>query len=318
MGGDQGPRLSVAAVIKFLAAYPDTSIRLFGDEKRIRAELNLLPPRLEIVHADDEVRMEDKPAQALRRKQQSSMWCALANVAEGQADACISAGNTGALMAIGRHLLKTLEGIDRPAICKPMPTAKRASYLLDLGANLECSAEQLFQFAIMGSALAKIHGIERPEIALLNVGSEMTKGSEEVQRAAELIRGQESLVFKGFIEGDELYSGDVDVVVCDGFVGNVALKVSEGLARFVFSSLQEYLRASPFKRLLVFFIRPLFLGWSNKFNPSRYNGAILLGLKKVVIKSHGGTSEAGFIKALETAREQVLNDIPAQIESGLR
>lgn len=320
MGGDQGPRLSVAAVLSFLNSYPDTSIQLFGNERDIRACLQsqAMPSRLSIFHSETQVDMADKPAKALRQKQNSSMWMALEYVANGEADACVSAGNTGALMVMGRHLIKTIDGIDRPAICKPMPTAGRPSYLLDLGANLDCSAEQLKQFALMGSALAKVGGRTQPEVALLNVGSEHTKGSEEVQKAAELIRAQKDIIFKGFIEGDELYAGEVDVVVCDGFIGNVALKVSEGLARFVFNSLRDYLNANPFKKLIVFLIKPLFLGWSNKFNPSSYNGAILLGLKKTVIKSHGGASESGFVKALETAREQVINNTPAQIENFLR
>lgn len=319
MGGDHGPRLSVAAVLSFLDAHPDTSIQLFGKEPEIRSSLGarVLPSRLSIQHTDEQVEMADKPAKALRQKQNSSMWLALDSVAKGESDACVSAGNTGALMVLGRHLIKTIEGIDRPAICKPMPTAGRTSYLLDLGANLDCSAEQLRQFALMGSALAKVGGREHPEVALLNVGSEQTKGSDEIQKAAELIRAHGDIVFKGFIEGDDLYSGKVDVVVCDGFIGNVALKVSEGLARFVFSSLRDYLDANPFKKFIVLLIKPLFLGWSNKFNPSSYNGAILLGLKKTVIKSHGSASESGFIKALETAREQVIHDIPSQIETFL-
>lgn len=324
MGGDFGPRLSVAAVLSFLQSHPDTSIHLFGNETAIRSCLpahianSAISSRLTITHAETQVDMADKPGKALRQKQDSSMWLALESVANGEADACVSAGNTGALMVMGRHLIKTIDGIDRPAICKPMPTATRPSYLLDLGANLDCSAEQLRQFALMGSALAKVGGRDQPEVALLNVGTEHTKGSEEIQQAAELLRQHKDLVFKGFIEGDELYSGKVDVVVCDGFIGNVALKVSEGLARFVFSSLSAYLNANPVKKFIVFLIKPLFLGWSNKFNPSSYNGAILLGLKKVVIKSHGGASQSGFIKALETAREQVLHNIPSQIEKFLR
>ncbi len=320
MGGDYGPRLSVAAVLSFLTSHTDTHIQLFGDKSAIEAQIgqSVIPATLKIVHAEQQVDMAEKPAKALRHKKQSSMWLAIESVANDQADGCVSAGNTGALMAMSRHLIKTIEGIDRPAICKPMPTAGRSSYLLDLGANLDCPAEQLLQFAIMGSALAKVGGRERPEVALLNIGSEHTKGSEEIQRAAELIQANQALVFKGFIEGDELYSGKVDVVVCDGFIGNVALKVSEGLARFVFSSLQDYLRTNRFKRFVVFLVRPLFLAWSNRFNPSSYNGAILLGLKKVVIKSHGSASESGFVKALETAREQVINNIPSQIENYLR
>lgn len=325
MGGDYGPRLSVAAALTFLHSHPDTSIHLFGNENEIRACLpqqnipaEFLPARLRITHTEIQVDMVDKPGKALRQKQGSSMWLALESVASGESDACISAGNTGALMVMGRHLLKTIEGIDRPAICKPMPTAGRPSYLLDLGANLDCSAEQLRQFAVMGSALAKVGGRDHPEVALLNVGSEHTKGNEEIQKAAELIRQHRDIVFKGFIEGDDLYSGKVDVVVCDGFIGNVALKVSEGLARFVFSSLNAYLNANPVKKILVFILKPLFLGWSNKFNPSSYNGAILLGLKKIVIKSHGGASQSGFIKALESAREHVIHDIPSQIQKFLR
>lgn len=320
MGGDHGPRLSVAAALSFLESHPDTSIQLFGNEPEIRACLHAsaVPARLSIIHTDIQIEMADKPGKALRQKQGSSMWMALESVAKGEADACISAGNTGALMALGRHLIKTIDGIDRPAICKPMPTAGRPSYLLDLGANLDCSAEQLRQFALMGSALAKVAGRERPEVALLNVGSENTKGNDEVQKAAELIRAHKDIVFKGFIEGDDLYAGKVDVIVCDGFVGNVALKVSEGLARFVFNSLRDYLEVNRFKKLLAFLIKPFFLGWSNKFNPSNYNGAILIGLKKTVIKSHGGTSQSGFITALETARDQVIHDIPSQVEKFLR
>ena len=324
MGGDQGPRLSVAAAVSFLTSYSDTSIQLFGKQPEIEqclSEYTLavnVSERLSIQHADDVIDMGEKPAKALRQKQASSMWLSLNALAQNQADACVSAGNTGALMALGRHLVKSIEGIDRPAICKPMPTAKQTSFLLDLGANLECSAEQLLQFALMGSALAKVDGRPQPSVALLNVGSEQTKGSEEVQKAAELMRANEHLDFYGFIEGDDLYSGKVDVIVCDGFIGNVALKVSEGLAKFVFKSLQEYVHSSLLRKLVAFLVAPLFRAWSNKFNPSNYNGAILLGLKKIVVKSHGGASVSGFHQALEIAREQVVSNIPSQIESCLR
>jgi len=245
------------------------------------------------------------------------MWLSLEAVSQDRADACVSAGNTGALMALGRHLVKPIKGIKRPAICKPLPTLKQSSYLLDLGANLECSAEQLLEFGLMGAALANVDGCSRPRVALLNVGSEHSKGNEEVQSAAALMREHKQLDFHGYVEGDDLYSAKVDVIVCDGFVGNVALKVSEGLAKFVFRSLQQYLDKNLFKKTIAAIVSPLFLEWSRKFNPSSYNGAILLGLKKVVVKSHGGASANGFRQALETAREQVMKNVPSQIENYL-
>lgn len=319
MGGDFGPRFCVPASLKFIQANPLISATLVGDKGKISPYLNdeSLSERISILHTEQEVDMVDKPGAALRHKRESSMWKALELLADGRADACVSAGNTGALMAMSRHLVKTFEGMSRPAICKPIPTAKGDSYLLDLGANLSCSPRQLLQFAVMGSALARVNGCENPAVALLNVGAETTKGGEGIQQAFALLSEAPELNFKGFIEGNKLYSGNVDVVVCDGFVGNVALKVSEGAADFILSSLREEFSKNIFRKLLGIFIRFSLKGWRDRFNPSKYNGAALLGLKKIVVKSHGGADPFGFYQALTTAVQQVEAQIPEKIQNCL-
>jgi len=319
MGGDFGPRPCVTAVHHFSLQYPDIAIRLVGR----REELSSLLPtpadiNVEVVDTRDVVEMSDLPSHALRHKRQSSMWEALQLVASGDADACVSAGNTGALMAIGQYLLTLPPGIKRPAICKPIPTRKGSCYMLDLGANLECGPEHLLQFALMGAALARLGGPQRPRVALLNVGRESTKGREEIQRAAELIGELKDIDFRGFVEGSDLFSGDVDVIVCDGFVGNVALKVSEGLVDFMLESLNRYLRKTFGGRVTGWLAGTLIRRWSKKYNPALYNGAALLGLSKTVVKSHGSADDFAFFKALEAAREQVLKKVPEHIEESLR
>ncbi len=319
MGGDFGPRFCVPATLKFLASYPNVRATLVGNQSLIHPHLihSSIENRISIIHTDECVEMSDKPGVALRHKRASSMWIALTLLADGKADACVSAGNTGALMAMSRHLVKTLDGMSRPAICKPIPTAKRDSYLLDLGANLNCSSKQLLQFALMGSALARVNGCENPSVALLNVGAETTKGNQDIQEAFACLSEANELNFKGFIEGNNLYGGEVDVIVCDGFVGNVALKVSEGAADFILSSLKQEFSKNLWRKFLGACIRFTLKSWRDRFDPSKYNGAALLGLQKIVVKSHGGADENGFYFALSTALQQVEAQIPAKIQQCL-
>lgn len=319
MGGDLGPRLCVEAVLSFLERHSNVHIILVGDSQTLTSLIPNLQQleRIRIVHAEDVVSMNDKPGIALRHKRNSSMWQSLELVAKGEADACVSGGNTGALMAMSRYLITTYEGMSRPAICKPMPTAKGKSFFLDLGANIDCSSQQLVQFAEMGAALAKVYGKPMPKVALLNIGAETTKGSGDIREAAEILSQRKEMNFCGFVEGDGLYTGNYDVVVCDGFAGNVALKVSEGVVQFVFGSLKSHLASSIVRRILSFLIKPLLASWAKRFDPSRYNGAALLGLKKIVVKSHGKADKEGFVNALETALEQVQADIPNKIEQCL-
>lgn len=319
MGGDFGPRLCVEAAASFIATHSNVRITLVGDKAAVSSFIppHTNPARLSVIHTEQTVDMADKPSHALRHKKSSSMWRALQMVADGEAHACVSGGNTGALMAIGCHLLRTIEGIDRPAIAKQIPTARGGSVLLDLGANLDCSPQQLVQFGLMGQALAKVYGKSQPTVALLNVGSELTKGSDVIQEAAQMMGDLPQMQFKGFVEGDSLYSGEVDVVVCDGFIGNVALKVSEGVAKFVFGDLRSRIGRGLRSRLLAWLAKPVLKPWAEQFRPAKYNGAALLGLNGVVIKSHGGADEEGFHQALSVALEQVQAAIPVKIQQNL-
>ena len=320
MGGDLGPRPVVLASNALLRAHPKLTITLVGDNNQLAPLIQSLAvsfgDRLQCRHAEDVVTMADLPGHALRHKQQSSMWRCLELVGEGVADGCVSGGNTGALMAISRHLVGTIGDIKRPAICKLVPTVGGASLLLDLGANLNCSPLQLRQFAVMGAALAKVHGCVQPKVALLNVGAETSKGIQDIKATAKLLRDADDFTFTGFIEGHNLYSGEVDVVVCDGFVGNVALKVSEGVADFIFSDLKRRFASGFISRLLFLMASPVLRAWAERFNPAHYNGAAFLGLQKTVVKSHGGAGDLGIQKAILTAIEQVEAQIPRQI--GLR
>ncbi len=277
-----------------------------------------LRDRINIVHTEQVVDAAERPGAAYRHKRKSSMWRALELVAQGEADACVSAGNTGALMAMSRHLVRTIDGMSRPAICKPIPTATGNSHLLDMGANLDCSPRQLLQFALMGAALAEVNGCRNPSVALLNVGAETTKGNQEIKRAYALLDQHSAINFYGFIEGNHLYRGLVDVIVCDGFVGNVALKVSEGAASFIIDSLKHEFTLSVLRKFLAAVNYRVLKRWRERFNPSKYNGAALLGLKKVVIKSHGNADVEGFLQALLCARQQMEADIPHRLERCLR
>jgi glycerol-3-phosphate acyltransferase PlsX len=257
--------------------------------------------------------MDDPPGDALRRKKDSSMRVAINLVKDGEAQACVSAGNTGALMAIARFVLKTLPGIDRPAIASQLPTRKGITTALDLGANVNCTPQQLVQFAVMGSALATaVEGIERPTVGLLNIGEEDIKGNDVVKDTAELLK-HAPINFYGNVEGDDIYRGTTDVVVCDGFVGNVALKVSEGLVVMLYEFLRNEFTANPARKLAALAALPALNAFKKRVDPRRYNGATLVGLKGVVVKSHGSADKTGFVQALVKALAEVRGDVLSKI-----
>jgi glycerol-3-phosphate acyltransferase PlsX len=314
MGGDKGLQAVLDAVRRVAAEQTNTEFTLVGNQALIQDTFANLP--IAIHHADDQVSMHDKPAVVLRQKKESSMWKALELVSSGRVDACVSGGNTGALMAMGKYLLKTFPGIDRPAICKAIPAKKGHCYLLDLGANINCSAEQLVQFAFMGTVLAAAcDNNPNPRVGLLNIGEENIKGIEQVRLAADLLRQQDKINFVGFVEGNEIYTGDVDVVVCDGFVGNIALKVSEGAARFLADSVREVFEGSTYGKLVGKVASPIVNRWRKQYDPVRHNGASFLGLQGTVIKSHGSADSRGFYHALQMAIDHVSNNIPEKINA---
>src|SRR5438309_3456963 len=309
MGRDHGPPVIVVASIQFLEETPDASVILVGREGDIRKALQSVrstaADRVSVRAATEVVEMHEGPASALRGKKDSSMRVAVNLVKDGSAQACVSAGNTGALMAISRFVLKTLPGIDRPAIASQLPTRKGVTTALDLGANVNCTPEQLLQFAVMGSALvAAVDGIERPSIGLLNIGEEDIKGNEVVKRTAELLKVS-GLNFYGNVEGTDIYKGTTDVIVCDGFVGNVALKTSEGLALMLADYLREELTRNAVRKALAVFALPALNAFKRRVDPRRYNGATLIGLKGVVIKSHGSADALAFRYALKKAYAEV-------------
>ena len=314
MGGDHGPPVTVPAALAFLRGSPDVSCVLVGLPERIEAELRAQRaasgPRLRIHGASEVVGMDEPPAQALRAKKDSSMRVAVNLVRAGEAHACVSAGNTGALMAISRFVLKTLPGIDRPAIASVLPNMKgRYTYVLDLGANVDCTPEQLMQFGIMGAMLvAAVEHEERPVVGLLNIGVEDIKGNDTVKRAAELLRDS-GLNFCGNVEGDDIYKGTADVVVCDGFVGNAVLKASEGVAQMMAAALREEFTRSPLRRLSAVLAAPVLKAFKRRMDHRRYNGASLLGLRGIVVKSHGSADVYAFGQALKRGEEEVRNDV---------
>jgi glycerol-3-phosphate acyltransferase PlsX len=322
MGGDHGPVVTVAAAASFLRKQADSELLLVGRREEIEPLLGAaadLRTRLQIVHADEVVAMDDPPALALRGKRSSSMRLAVNLVKEGRADACLSAGNTGALMAISRFVLKTLEGIDRPAIASFLPNIKGGvTTMLDLGANVDCTAEHLFEFAILGAALvAAVQEMERPSIGLLNVGEEVIKGNDVVKRAGELLRAS-PLNFHGNVEGDDIYKGTTDVIVCDGFVGNVALKASEGLAQMLGTMVREEFTRSPLAKAAAVLAYPVLKRFRRRLDHRRYNGASLLGLRGIVIKSHGSADALAFENAIgvgyEAARHRLLERTVAAMQ----
>ena len=317
MGGDHGPPVTVPAALAFLEAAPDARVVLVGPPAALDAALAKARPqvreRISVRAASEVVDMNEPPADALRRKKDSSMRVAINLVKEGGADACVSAGNTGALMAIARFVLKTLPGIDRPAIASQLPTRVGDTLVLDLGANVNCTPQQLVQFAAMGSALVSaVDGIERPTVGLLNIGEEDIKGNDVVKEAAELLKAS-SLNFVGNVEGDDIYKGTTDVVVCDGFVGNVLLKTSEGLAQMLYEFLKAEFTRNVLTKLAAAVVYPVLMSFKSRIDPRRYNGATLVGLKGVVVKSHGGADALAFRTAISRAHAEVEHAVLARI-----
>lgn len=321
MSGDYGPHVLVPSSLQFLQRFPDCRLLLVGDENVLGPQLDgqSVTAGVEIVHADQVVTMSDKPSMALRKGKQSSLYKSISLVAEGRADACVSAGNTGAMMAMGRYLLGMPPGIDRPAIATVLPTRSGHCHVLDLGANVDCSAEHLLQFALMGSVLVEtVESLPRPTVALLNVGVEKNKGNEQVKRASQLIEQYGHLNYIGYIEGNDLYAGKADVVVCDGFVGNIALKSSEGLARLIGFSVERAFRRSLYRKLVGWLAKPVLNELRELMDPSRRNGASLLGLQGIVVKSHGGADQYCFGHAIEQARTEVVRDLSVRLTSKLK
>jgi glycerol-3-phosphate acyltransferase PlsX len=318
MGGDHGAHVTVPAAVQYLARDAHCAFVLVGRQPDIEAELARLrtssSPRLRIQHASEVVEMDDPPATALRSKKDSSMRVAVDLVKNSEAQACVSAGNTGALMAISRFVLKTLPGIDRPAIATILPTLKGHTCMLDLGANVDCTAEHLLQFGIMGSELvASVDGKSQPSVGLLNIGEEDIKGGEIVKLAAELLRGSD-LNFHGNVEGDDIYKGTTDVVVCDGFVGNVALKASEGLAQMLGTYLREEFKRNLLTKLASVIAYPVLRHFKRRVDHRRYNGATLIGLRGIVIKSHGSADVFAFGCAIHRAVEEARSGVLQHIE----
>ena len=317
MGGDHGPQVTVPAAKKALDAYPDLELVLVGLEDQLQSLVEqhglAAEPRLRVHAASEVVGMDESPAVALKKKKDSSMRVAVNLVKQGEVAACISAGNTGALMATGKFVLKTIPGIDRPAICTSLPTITGHTHMLDLGANIDCTADHLLQFALMGSVLAQsVDDNLQPSIGLLNIGSEAIKGNDVVKSASTLI-GQTSLNYAGFVEGDDIYTGKVDVVVSDGFVGNVSLKTAEGLASLVNTVLKTEFKRSLLTKLAALVALPVLNRVRHTLDPRQYNGASLLGLNGIVVKSHGGADIDAFSNAIKIASIEIDKSVPARI-----
>ena len=320
MGGDHGPSVVVPGVVLAAAEAPGLRFMLHGDEATISAELAKHPAlkdRVEIRHADRVVAMDEKPAQALRRGKGTSMWATLEAVKSGDASAAVSAGNTGALMAISLLILRMSVDVDRPCLVVGWPGVRGTTTVLDVGANVDCDAERLVEFAILGEAFHRAaHGVAKPTVGLLNVGSEDMKGHEEVRQAHAILRGgQFDLDYRGFVEGDELFQNKVDVVVTDGFTGNVALKTAEGAAKYIGGELKSALLSSPISKLGTLLARSGLKKFSEKLSPDA--AAPLLGLNGVVVKSHGGASARDFAAAIRMASKLAQSDFAAEIERNM-
>jgi len=321
MGGDHGPEVTVAAAKMALREIRGIELVLVGDEFLLKSEIEKHQlsdhARIRIQHASEVVGMDEQPAVALKKKKDSSMRVAINLVKDGQVQACVSAGNTGALMATSKFVLKTIRGISRPAICTLLPGIKGHTLMLDLGANLECTPENLREFALMGSVLAQsVEGIESPLIGLLNIGSEAVKGSDAIKRASQLI-AESGLNYHGFVEGDDIYKGTVNVIVTDGFVGNVSLKTGEGLAALVNHVLKSEFKRNWLTKLAAVCALPVLTAVRRKLDPRRYNGASLLGLNGIVVKSHGGADTSSFLNAIKIASIEIENDVPKRISRAI-
>jgi glycerol-3-phosphate acyltransferase PlsX len=324
MGGDHGCSVTIPAAISFLKHEPEAVLILVGIDADIRAELQRLKadrhPRISVQHASEVVAMDDAIEVALRRKKDSSMRVAIEAVKDGRAQACVSAGNTGALMAVSRYVLKTMAGVDRPAICSILPNQKNGpTYMLDLGANVDCEAHHLHQFAVMGSVLfSAMEGEARPTVGLLNVGTEEIKGNEVVKATAKLLRQDHArglLNFYGNVEGNDIFKGTTNVVVCDGFVGNVTLKAIEGLGRFMKEVINAEFRRNPLTMIGALIARGALGQIKHRFNPSRYNGASLLGLRGLVFKSHGGADAYSYEWAIKRAFDAAKYNVQEQLST---
>lgn len=319
MGGDHGPRVTVAACRRFLGHQPQAELLLVGQPEAIGPFEH---PRVRVVAASEVVAMDDAVEVALRKKKDSSLRVALQQVKDGQAQAAVSAGNTGALMALARYLLKTVDGIDRPAIAYPLPNSKGgATTVLDLGANVDCTEQHLLQFAVLGSALVSaLSGNNTPSVGLLNIGEEVIKGSEVIKKAGELLRSAANsgdLNFYGNVEGNDIFKGTTDIVICDGFVGNVALKTSEGLATMIGGFLKEEFSRNLLTKVAAMVVYPVLSAFKDRVDYRRYNGAALLGLRGLVFKSHGSADEFAFeqalVRAYDAARNNLLERVQARI-----
>lgn len=322
MSGDFGPEAIVPAALSSLARHPHLSLVLAGDEPTLKRVLKAnrarVSSRLAIVHTTEVVGMDESPTKVLRNKKDSSMRVAVNIVRDGGAQACVSAGNTGALMATSRFVLKTLSGIDRPAIISPIPALQGQTLMLDLGANTECSPEQLFQFAVMGSVLADtVYNVDKPRVALLNIGEEEIKGNQNTRDADSLLAAEPELNYVGYVEGDGIYVGEVDVVVCDGFCGNVALKTSEGLGKLIAQYLREEFTRNPLRRVVACLAWPVLRSFRQRVDPRHYNGASFVGLQGTVIKSHGNADPIAFESAIETAVLEAERGVPQRIHDRL-
>lgn len=327
MGGDHGPSVTIPASLDCLKDNPELKVILVGDQARLKPLLADAMPqfqgRLSIQHASECVAMDESPAKALKNKKDSSMRVAINLVRDGIADACVSAGNTGALMATAKFVLKMIPGLDRPAIISTMPSIYGHTYILDLGANVDCSADHLFQFAIMGNELVKaVENIEHPKVALLNIGEEDVKGNEQVKAAAKLLENS-ALNYIGFVEGDSLNAGPtkVDLIVADGFVGNVALKSIEGAAKMIGQFLKQSFGQDILAKLAALVAYPVLKSFKHSIDPRLYNGASFLGLRGLVIKSHGGADALAFKTAIKLAeieaKQDVIRKIGEQVEQAL-
>ncbi len=317
MSGDHGHETVVDAALLALAAHPSVELILVGDEATLRADLQRRKrdsePRLRVQHASEVVGMDESPTKVLRGKKDSSLRVAINLIKQGRAHAAVSAGNTGALMATAKFVLKTLPGIDRPAIISAIPSVNGHVHMLDLGANAECSAEQLLQFAVMGSALVTATlGIERPKVALLNIGEEEIKGNDVIKEASRLLAAS-NLNYIGFVEGDGVFLRDIDVVVCDGFTGHIALKTGEGVARLIYHFIKQEFTRSLFTKLAAVLAMPALKALGGRMDPRNYNGASLAGLNGIVIKSHGSADAPAFATAIQVAVREVERAVPQRI-----
>ncbi len=317
MGGDFGPKVTIPAALLALKEFKNLTLILVGDSDAINQQLKEHNAQesstLKIHHTTQIVEMDESPALALKKKKDSSMRVAINLVKEKTAQACVCAGNTGALMATSKFVLKTIKGINRPAICSALPSKTGHTHMLDLGANIECSAEQLLQFAVMGSILASsVDGKTSPSVGLLNIGSEATKGNDTIKAASELIKNS-GLNYVGYVEGDDIYKGGTDVIVTDGFSGNISLKTAEGLASFISHVLKSNFNKNLFTKLLGLIAYPVLKAFKDKLDPRRYNGASLLGLNGIVIKSHGGADVIAFNNAIKIACLEADESVPQKI-----